>query len=208
MLRLILLAALGVAWGVPASLAGAQAPASSPAAVSRTNVRFIVPFGPGGLNGGLAASAPQTADCAEGSTVLPDRDDAWFCTVSGGVLDPCFANPWGDPNAVAELACLASPWADKAQIVRTAVPLPRRAAADAGLAGPVLPWAVELGNGKRCGLLRGATAALAGQRINYGCEGGGSVIGDPDRSQSLWVANYLDDGALATTQVPVVVAWD
>ena len=208
MLRLVLLVALVVAWGMPSSLAGAQAPASSPAAVPRTNVRFIVPFGPSGLNGGLASSAAQAADCAEGSTVLPDRSDARFCTVSGGVLDPCFVNPWGDPDAVAELACLASPWADEAQVVRTKAPLPRLPDSDSGLAGPVLPWAVELGNGKRCGLLRGATAALAGQRINYGCEGGGSVIGDPDRSQSLWVANSLDDGALATTQVPVVVAWD
>lgn len=208
MFRLVLLMAVVVASGVPASFAAAQTPGAGPAGVTRTNVRFVVPFGPSGLNGGLTASAPQEADCAEGSTVLPDRDDAWFCTVADGVLDPCFANPWGDPDAAAELACLASPWANEAQVVRTTKPLPDRPAAEAGRVELALPWALELGNGKRCGLLRGATAALAGQRINYGCEGGGSVIGDPDRSEPLWVANYLDDGALATTQVPVVVAWD
>jgi hypothetical protein len=70
-----------------------------------------------------------------------------------------------------------------------------------------IPWALELANGSRCGLLTGATAVLAGQRINYGCDDGGLVIGEVDRSAAMWTVAYLADGASATDLVDVVTAW-
>ncbi len=70
-----------------------------------------------------------------------------------------------------------------------------------------IPWALELANGSRCGLLTGATAVLAGQRINYGCDDGGLVIGEVDRSAVMWTVAYLADGASATNLVDVVTAW-
>ena len=70
-----------------------------------------------------------------------------------------------------------------------------------------IPWAVELANGERCGLLTGATAVVAGMRINYGCEGGGSIVGELDRSQPVWTGNYYDEQALGTELVEVATVW-
>jgi hypothetical protein len=70
-----------------------------------------------------------------------------------------------------------------------------------------IPWAIELANGDRCGLLTGATAVVAGMRINYGCEGGGSIVGELDRSAAVWTANYYDEQALGTELVEVATVW-
>ncbi|MDQ3692606.1 MAG: hypothetical protein M3464_03115 [Chloroflexota bacterium] len=70
-----------------------------------------------------------------------------------------------------------------------------------------LPWALELANGERCTLLTGATAAFAGDRLNYGCENGGYVLGEVNQERPVWVVSYLADGAFATTLVEVVAAW-
>ena len=70
-----------------------------------------------------------------------------------------------------------------------------------------LPWAVELASGERCGLLTGATAAVAGMRLNYGCEGGGWLVGDLDLGSLMWTANYYDEQALATRLVEVATVW-
>ena len=70
-----------------------------------------------------------------------------------------------------------------------------------------IPWALELANGERCTLLTGATAVLAGERINYGCEGGGMVLGEVNRDGPLWTVSYLAEGAFASDLVAVAVAW-
>ena len=70
-----------------------------------------------------------------------------------------------------------------------------------------IPWAIELANGDRCTLLTGATAVLADERINYGCESGGSVLGELDRSGPVWMAFYLASDAYASDLVPVAVVW-
>jgi hypothetical protein len=70
-----------------------------------------------------------------------------------------------------------------------------------------IPWAVELANGERCALLTGATAAFAGQRLNYGCESGGYVIGELQRDGLVWMASFLAKDAYASDLVPVAVVW-
>lgn len=70
-----------------------------------------------------------------------------------------------------------------------------------------IPWAVELANGERCGLLTGATAVFAGQRLNYGCESGGYVIGELQRDGLVWFASFLAKDAYASDLVPVAVVW-
>jgi hypothetical protein len=70
-----------------------------------------------------------------------------------------------------------------------------------------IPWALELANGDRCTLLTGATAVLAGERLNYGCESGGSVLGELDRSGPVWMVFYLAKDAYASDLVPVAVVW-
>lgn len=71
----------------------------------------------------------------------------------------------------------------------------------------ILPWALELTSGERCTLLTGATAPVAGLRLNYLCEGGASVIGDIDRTLPLWVVNVLAEDGYATTLVGVSASW-
>jgi hypothetical protein len=44
-------------------------------------------------------------------------------------------------------------------------------------------------------------------RINYGCPGGGLVVGDLDRSQPVWRVFYQKEGAPSLEQVDVTVAW-
>jgi hypothetical protein len=70
-----------------------------------------------------------------------------------------------------------------------------------------IPWAVELANGERCELLTGATAVFAGQRLNYGCESGGYVIGELQRDGAVWLASFLAKDAYASDLVPVAVVW-
>ena len=70
-----------------------------------------------------------------------------------------------------------------------------------------IPWAVELANGERCTLLTGATAVFAGQRLNYGCESGGYVIGELQRDGLVWMASFLAKDAYASDLVPVAVVW-
>ena len=79
--------------------------------------------------------------------------------------------------------------------------------AEVGVDPLSIPWAVELVNGDRCGLLTGATSVVAGMRLNYGCEGGGYIVGDLDRFQPTWTANYYDEQALGTELVDVAVVW-
>jgi hypothetical protein len=70
-----------------------------------------------------------------------------------------------------------------------------------------IPWAVELANGERCTLLTGATAVFAGQRLNYGCESGGYVIGELQRDSPVWMASFLAKDAYASDLIPVAVVW-
>ncbi len=79
--------------------------------------------------------------------------------------------------------------------------------AEEGIDPAAHPWAVELVNGDRCGLLTGATSVVAGMRLNYGCEGGGYIVGELDRFQPTWTANYYDEQALGTELVDVAVVW-
>ena len=190
----------------------AGAGAASPA---RTDARYFLPYGPGGLNAFLAVVADDSGVCAHGSLAAPGRPDAWDCLGAADTIrDPCFADPMAAPGGLHELACAAAPWAGEVVRFRLTAPLPREkegaaaAGVEEGAAGPwALPWALELANGERCTLLTGASVGLAGERLHYGCGGGGSVLGGPDRAEAPWTVSYLADGAVATTLVDVTVAW-
>lgn len=233
-----------------ASVAFGQEATPVPGGLDRTNVRFVLPFGPDGLLPDLRVAGEVRGTCGEQSLALFDRGDAWFCNEAetGAIHDPCFENPFQPIDEPERLACMASPDAGEVILLTATEPLqrdkdaepppPAPAAPDAGiepggpagggqagappmppppppvaneaaaaLSGLDLPWALDLANGKRCGLLTGATAALAGMRINYGCADGGFVIGEVDRSQPVWVVNYYDEGTLATELVAVETVW-
>lgn len=189
----------------------AATPAAAPDPV-RTDVRLFVPAGPGGLNVGLAVTAREEGSCFAGSSAAATRGDAWRCGVGNGIVDPCFADPFMAPGDGGVLYCAESPFAgDVIELTLTEPlsaeggnePVPLQGGDQAG----ILPWALELANGEQCTLLTGATAPIAGLRLNYGCESGASVLGDIDHSQPLWVVNYLADEGYATNLVGVAAAW-
>ena len=80
--------------------------------VERTDIRYLLPFGPDGLNAGLTAAATVEGVCGFSSTAALDRPDAWDCiSADNQIFDPCFENPFMlDPEELGQLACVESPF--------------------------------------------------------------------------------------------------
>ncbi|MBA2519395.1 MAG: hypothetical protein H0V24_07000 [Chloroflexia bacterium] len=204
---------------------------SATASLARTDVRHFLPYGLDGLNPELTVVSEDSGVCAHESLSIPGRPDAWDCIggESSAIYDPCFADPFMIPDETGNLVCVDSPFST--EIVRFTLTEPLSIEKDvddpmaAAMPGPAgadpmatnvpeadpehweLPWALELANGERCTLLTGATAAFAGDRLNYGCENGGYVLGEVNQERPVWIVSYLADGAFATTLVEVVAAW-
>lgn len=177
---------------------------------ARTDVRLFVPAGPDGPRAWLDIVAEEEGTCFAGSAAAASRSDAWRCGVGNGILDPCFADPFLIPGETGTLYCAADPFALDLIALTLTEPLPEEGGNDpteAPVPDGILPWALELTTGEQCTLLTGATAPVAGQRLNYLCEGGASVVGDLDRSQPLWAVNSLAEDGHATTLVGVAVVW-
>jgi hypothetical protein len=176
---LMLIVAAGVvAFGqaAPATAQDATPSAESPA---RTDIRYILPFTPDGLNPGLTATATEEEGmCGFPSSAALDRPDAWDCMgADGQIYDPCFENPFLAPDQPAVVACVDSPFTTDVVVLRVTEPLVReKEAPDAGMnmaqaAGVAidpwdLPWAVELANGDQCTLLGGTLSVQAGQTVH------------------------------------------
>ena len=187
--------------------------------LTRTNTRYVAPFTPDGLNSGLTVASSVEGACTFDSSIAIGRPDAWGCVAEGGVLDPCFENAFVALDEAAELVCLDGPWSTDVVMLTVTAPLSReKEAPDDAMAGAEdtaeeliepwdLPWALELANGDRCSLLRGTSIVLAGQVVHYGCEQGGMILGETDRSQPVWAVSYLAEGDVATNLVEVLSAW-
>jgi len=61
--------------------------------------------------------------------------------------------------------------------------------------------------GVRCALLFGAGFGYIDLRANYGCTGGGGVLGEVDASQPFWMVTYPAQDGLATELKVVEKAW-
>src|SRR4051794_30101041 len=56
---------------------------------ARTDVRYVLPFTPDGLNPGLTATATEEGICGFDSSAALDRPDAWDCQdADGQIYDP------------------------------------------------------------------------------------------------------------------------
>jgi hypothetical protein len=220
-LVLILVAGF-VAFGPAAHVLAQDAtPAAATAAGAgdRTDVRYLLPFTPDGLNPGLTATVTEDAICGFDSSTALDRPDAWDCQdADGQIYDPCFENPFIPPDQPALVACFDSPFTTDVVVLTLTEPLMRQKealdagtgmaqAADVSIDPWDLPWAVELANGDRCTLLGGTLTVVAGQTAHYGCEDGGVVFGEVNHVRPLWTVNYLAEGDAASTLVDVVAAW-
>ncbi|MBA3916365.1 MAG: hypothetical protein H0X25_21475 [Acidobacteriales bacterium] len=168
-----------------------------------TQIKLFTPYAVGKLSQALKPSAPVKGSCFAASVADPSRESAWRCTAGNAIMDPCFQDLTSDPN---QLACARAPWETEITMLSLTHPLPDtdKKTVDRDKAAP---WALELANGDRCSLFTGATAPIGGMRINYGCPGGGQVIGDMDKSLPVWRVFYQKQGAPALEQVGVKAAW-
>ena len=172
-----------------------------------TDIRLLTPFQPAGeLVIGVASTGKVSGSCFAMSVASPQRPDAYRCNAGNALLDPCFVSL----DDRAPLACARDPWSANVVSLTLSAPLPsnvKLATADPDYAQN-MPWALELANGQRCTLMTGATAPVAGMRINYGCPDGGIVAGEIDRSLPLWRVFYQTaNRSLSLSQVAVKVAW-
>src|SRR5215210_1182659 len=118
------LVALGPAARV---LAQDATPTASTAAGTgdRTNIRYVLPFTPDGLNPGLTATATEEEGvCGFPSSAALDRPDAWDCQgADGQIYDPCFENPFLAPDEPGQVACLDSPFSTDVVVLNLTEPL-------------------------------------------------------------------------------------
>jgi hypothetical protein len=191
--------------------------------VQRTDIRYLLPFGPDGLSAGLTASATVEGVCGFASIAAIDRPDAWDCmSADNEIFDPCFEPLMMDPEALGQLACVEDPFSTEVTLLTLTEPLVREKEdadpsadpsmamgqeADDALAPWELPWALELANGDRCTLLHGTLTVMAGQTVHYGCTDGGMILGEVDHRLPIWQVNYLAEGEFASNLVEVVTAW-
>ncbi len=172
---------------------------------SATQVRIFTPFVGGNLSIGLATTAEVTGSCETSSAASPERPDAWRCSAGNEILDPCFENLLGDEKV---LACAEEPFSANVVQLTLSADLPDSTVTNEPDFATGLPWALELENGQQCTLLTGATAPVAGMRINYGCPDGAQVVGEVDRTLPLWRVFYqTQNRSLSLDQVGVTTAW-
>lgn len=188
---------------MPASVSLANDPACS----SGTQIKLITPFHSGYLGIGFAVTARGDGECFTRSVAVVGRPDAWRCSIGNAIQDPCFQNILGDPKV---LACPDGPWSANVTFLSLTRPLP--AEPDANDAAKIslkdtMPWALELANGQRCTLFTGATAPIAGMRINYGCPGGFIAVGDIDRSRAVWRIFFQGEKSVSLDLTDIAVAW-
>jgi len=172
--------------------------------LSRTRIKLLTPWGPTGLSIGMAVTEQVNGTCFTRSLASPSRPDAWRCMAGNGLMDPCYERILGNEK---QLACpVLGPWPANVLLLTLTQPLPQEDHKEPSR-DSVLPWAIELANGQKCSLFTGATAPVAGMRINYGCPDGFDIVGDIDRSQPVWRVFTRGPKSIALEQVDVAVAW-
>ena len=183
--------------------------------VTRTNLRYLLPFGPDGVNADLTVTDTVEGVCDFTSTAALDRPDAWDCiSADNEIFDPCFEPPMLMPEELGQLACVEDPFSTEVTLLTLTKPLvPEKEIANPGgnpatamgqeaddvLAPWDLPWALELANGDRCALLHGTLTVMAGQTVAYSCVESGMVLGETDHTRPVWTVNYLAEGDVAST---------
>jgi hypothetical protein len=131
-LSLLVVALLGVTALGGQSTARAQEATPGAGQSARTDIRYVLPFGPDGLNPGLTATATEEGVCGFPSSAALDRPDAWDCIgASAQIYDPCFENPFILPDEPGEVACLASPFTTDVVVLTLTDPLVREKEAPA-----------------------------------------------------------------------------
>jgi hypothetical protein len=167
-----------------------------------TAVRIFNPVA--GVDADFKIVQRDRGQCTVGAESDPSNPDAFRCLGRRSIYDPCFS------TSSARLVCLSTPWDSRAALVTATNPI-------IGTGRPPdekMPWALELSNGQKCGLVGGATNVVDGLRENYAClPGGGAAYGWPNEHPKLWTIPYFapDKHGVGNEQgigdVAIKVAW-
>ena len=180
-----------------------------PAVLASTNVRYFHILDLLSNRILLRIVGHDYGTCLEGSSVADPGAglEASRCfgrrLISGHnlIYDPCFKSTTNGQDD-----CVTAPWATSAVAFAVSLseaylgPLPSEGIPRAR------PWALELGNGDRCGANTGAAGAIAGQPVSYFCNHG-IAVGPPDRSKVIWTIAYGSANEDATNATQIRVAW-
>lgn len=176
---------------------------SPSASLSRTRVHAIAPWTLGGRPADDITVTGTTVGSCWTSSEATMRLDAWRCLAEDEILDPCFS-PDASPDHEAVL-CMGTE-VDRMVRLTLTEPLPGNNAHIPG--GPqVTPLSIVLADGRTCRPMTGATMVLAGERMNYVCETGGHLYGQPDKTEALWTISYRGDGAASGVSMPIADAY-
>lgn len=182
-------------------------PTAMPTPITESTTQHLFqPFGPTGVAPELKVSQTVEGHCWVGSLADSYRSDAWRCAAGNNILDPCFADPFRNQDF---LICSESPLSETVIVLNLTEPLPVLSTPPPETVElrKALPWAIELEEGHVCHFATGATGAIGGKRLNYGCTGGGSVWGELDMSQPVWTAFFQPSGSTALSQLGVKAVW-
>jgi hypothetical protein len=107
--------------------------------LTRTNLRYFLPFTGDGMNPSLTVRAEESGSCGHESLASPGRPDAWNCVgeTSNDIFDPCLESPFSTPDEPGQLICVDSPFDTEVVLLTPTAPLPRFKVTDAG--PPLLP---------------------------------------------------------------------
>lgn len=193
--------ALRFAWRLPATIAalallvGGCAASRVPASAPRTlppipaaRAKIFVP---------VSTSVARTEHGSCWTTSITVRStSAYRCYAHNQILDPCFASG----TTAHDVVCYADPWSLGIRLVLSAK-LPKQA-----LLAVSHPWALELGNGKRCVAATGVVDRIGNLPLLYQCRGGGAA-GLPVTKAGHTDVQYVAPGSSAAIRVPVTVSW-
>jgi hypothetical protein len=142
--------------------------------------------------------------CFTGSFAI-NRRDAWRCTVGHNLHDPCFSSA----RAHGIVLCPRAAWERKGVRLKLTAALPRKYGNRRKPSRHVLPWGLELYDGRRCGIVTGATGGIGGQRANYACNRGDDWLwGRPNQHTQPWtIFTAPRDATSLTNRVPIRRAW-
>jgi len=124
--------------------------------------------------------------------------------VGNFIHDPCFSDSVGFSKYV--ICPLYTPGS---KVLR--IKLTRKLPSDANRSGDPTrspPWAVRTRSGTWCTMMTGASGVIAGMRINYGCGGGGYLLGVPRRSSVTWTIFFAKSyKSSQLTPIQLASAW-
>ncbi|WP_406423637.1 serine/threonine protein kinase [Streptomyces sp. NBC_01589] len=185
----------------------ASSPSTRPSAtatLSRTQVHTIAPWVIGGYPADDITVTGETVGSCWSSSEATMRLDAWRCSAEDQVLDPCFAPDVGPDHEA--LLCMGSAPNRMVRLTLTE-PLPGNNFHIPG--GPqITPIIIVLADGNTCHVMTGATTVLAEERMNYACEKGGHLYGEPDKTNTLWTISHRAEDAGTSISTPIARVYE